>query len=612
MEKHILMDISYGGVLYDIFYMLSFLVAYSILIYEGNKRKLPLLGWVLLLASVQFASIIGTKIFSYSSEEWRFMFQNHIFLPNKEKSLLGCALFAAGTFLVAKSLLRYHYAVWDTFAIAFPISVAFMTTGCFFYGCCFGTESHLPWAVQYPVMSLAHYHQFETGILTYNDLYSLPLHPVQLYATLGGILVTILVIKLSKFWKAEGSLFLSSVILFLLMRFLVEFSRDPFTNKFGGGMLWILKEVQWLYLAVAGLMIILLIFREKTYKAKPIIRYGFPLGLKMQTFYLLSLIVIFVLLHNWLRIPEIIAVNIALLPALFFVGKEIYRTFESHKYKWVYVCSLILPLFLMSQTLPQTQIDSAKVKKINSYHTIGFGVATGSYTDRGPYTSTHPSGCVTPTITEHYFSQKYTTGGVGYSETRETPDTKTVTRYGVNVYFGDYKEFSYTANQQERQFIFGINPFIKYDLNWIGIGTGLHIGDLVYTLGDKYKESNVAPENNYLQLPLFPQFYFRIGPKKYFYADFHFADQFPVSSPGMAFQTGIGTGFGLDNGTSIRLGFSFLDEGGYYFSAYLPIINKIVLEPMYFWTGNAEKSSYPGSLPEDQFSLGISYRFGHK
>jgi hypothetical protein len=165
MERHFLMDISNGGVIYQVFYMLAFLSVYLILVYEGYRRKFPLLTWVLILASVQFASIIGTKLFSYSWEEWGTMFRTHTIIPNREKSLLGCAILASVVFLAVRSLFRFRHDVWDACAVAFPAGVSLMTTGCFFYGCCYGTESHLPWAVQYPVMSLAHYPQFKTGLL---------------------------------------------------------------------------------------------------------------------------------------------------------------------------------------------------------------------------------------------------------------------------------------------------------------------------------------------------------------------------------------------------------------------------------------------------------------
>ena len=604
------MDISNGRLIYEVFYILSFLIIYAILIFEGYKRKFPLLGWVLLLMSIQIASIIGTKLFSYSWNEWQFMFRNHLFLPNMEKSLLGSVLLASATFLIARKLLGFRYPVWDSFAIAFPIGVSFMTTGCFFYGCCFGRESHLPWAIQYPVMSLAHYHQFKSGILTYSDLYSLPVHPVQLYATIGGILVAVLVIRLRRYWKAEGSLLLCSVILFLLMRFVVDFFRDPFTNKFGGQMFWILKVVQWQYLAGTILTTILLIYREKTYKSEALSRNGVQSGLKFQAIYFFTLVALFLMMHKWFRLSEIIAVNIAFLPALLLVGREIYLTLQIRKYKWIYVCSLILPLFLMSQTLPQTEIDTSGTKKIITYRTIGAGFATGNYTDIGTYTTTN-SGCG-PYVEQHYFTQKYAAGGAGYSITRETPDRNKVVNYGAKVFVGEYQQFNQTDSVQQRIFLFGANPFIRYDTKWIGIGAGLHLGNLAYTQGDRNKESSTFPEKNYFKTPVFPQFYFRVGPQRFAFADIHIADQFPVSSPGMAFLLGIGSGFGAKNGFNMRLGMSFLDKSGYYISAYWPIKNKIVLEPLFLWSDDMGINYYPISIPEYQFSVGVSYRFTHK
>jgi hypothetical protein len=57
MEKHLLMDISNGGLLYQVFYVLAFLVIYLILIYEGYRRKFSLITWVLLLASIRIAKL---------------------------------------------------------------------------------------------------------------------------------------------------------------------------------------------------------------------------------------------------------------------------------------------------------------------------------------------------------------------------------------------------------------------------------------------------------------------------------------------------------------------------------------------------------------------------
>jgi phosphatidylglycerol:prolipoprotein diacylglycerol transferase len=610
MDKHILMDISNGSLLYQIFYLLAFLTVYLILIYEGYKRKFPILVWVLLLASIRLAEVIGTKIFSYSWEEWQFMFQNHIFLPNQEKTIYGCALLGVAAYLIVRYLLNFRYPAWDTVAIAFPAAVSVQTIGCFFYGCCFGKPSSLPWAVQYPVMSLAHYHQFKVGLLTYNDLYSLAVHPVQLYELLGGILVILLVIKFRRYWKANGSLLLSSVIFFSLMRFIIEFFRDPLSNKSGGEMLWILKQVQWEYLIFAVLMTLLLFWREGTFNPKPVIRNHKLPGLHTQIAYLLSLVVVILILRNWFTLPEVIALNIALLPAIFFVGLNVFRAFTTLRYKWIYVCSIIVPLLLMSQTIPQAQLDSASTKKYTSYQTIGGGLAMGSYSD-ARYVNTG-SGC--QNINDYtYFTQKYIAGGGGYSFTKLTPDRKKVLTYGGNVYFGNYSQTREYDSLKTNKFLFGLNPFIKYDTRWIGIGGGLHFGNLAYTLGDSKKELTELPEKNYFSSHVFPQFYLRLGPSDIVFAELHIADQFPVSVPGLAFTAAIGGSPFHNKDYKFRIGTTFLDQGPYFISAYLPIRDKFVIEPLYLWTGGINWSTMgPVDLPEKQFSLGISYRFGHK
>ncbi len=604
MEEHLLMA-SNGAFLYQSFYFLAFLAAYAILIYEGYKRKFLLITWILILVCIRLFVVVGTKIFSFSPEEWSFMFKNHVLLSNSEKTMFGGVLLGVAGYFIARQFLRFKQSAWDTVAIAFPVAVSIQSIGCFFYGCCFGTPSNLPWAVQYPVMTLPHFHQFESGLLTYNDLYSLPVHPVQLYESLGGILVVFLVIKFRRYWKAQGSLLLNSMIFFALTRFVIEFFRDPSSNKTGGEMLWMLKQVQWQYLIFALLMSLLLFWREKTYKIKTLALTSKLPKLKKQIGFLLFIVLTFLMLHNWFTLTETIAFNIALLPAVFLIGVEIYRAFTSLRYRWIYACTLLIPLFLMSQTLPKMQVDTTGTKKYNTYHSFGVGFATGNFTDKR--TIYQGSGC-SMVSNDQYFSQKYTAGGIGYSFTKITPDKEKIIRYGANAIFGKYTQTRQADNQEANILLIGVNPYIKYDSRWIGIGGGLNLGNLAYASGDTRKQTTITPEKAYFKTPVFPQFYFRVGPLKYFYGDVHIADQFPISSPGLAFLTGIGTGFGLNNGLNLRFGTSFLDKGTYYFSAYIPIKNRIVIEPLFLKKNN----SYPVKLPENQFSLGISYRLEHK
>ena len=325
MEKHLLLDISNGGLLYQVFYVLAFLVIYLILIYEGYRRKFPLIIWILLLASIRIAEIAGSKLFSFNWTDWQFMIQNHTLIQNPEKTMFGGALVAVIVYFIARYFLKFRESVWDTVAYVLPAGTMISSLGCFFYGCCFGTQSDLPWAVHYPVMSLAHYHQFESGLLTYNDLWSYPVHPVQLYKSLGALLVLLLVFRFRKRWKANGSLLLSSLILFAIVKFVLEFFRDPLSNKTGGEMFWVFKQVQWQYLIFTVIMTLLLFWRERSFTSRPEIRKSPLPGLNTQIAYLLSLVLIFLMLYKWFTLPEIIALNLALLPAVFLVGMRSIR-----------------------------------------------------------------------------------------------------------------------------------------------------------------------------------------------------------------------------------------------------------------------------------------------
>ena len=63
---------------------------------------------------------------------------------------------------------------------------------------------------------------------------------------------------------------------------------------------------------------------------------------------------------------------------------------------------------------------------------------------------------------------------------------------------------------------------------------------------------------------------------------------------------------------NLRAGLSFLEPSSFYLSGYFPIEDQIVIESLFLWSGHGDMTSNTVKLPENQFSLGISYRFGHK
>src|SRR5512135_2356944 len=110
MEKHILMDISNGSSFYQFFYLLAFLAAYLIIIYEGYRRKFPLATWVLILAGIRLAVVIGTKIFAYTGEEWRFMFENQTLLPNHEKTMFGGVFLGVVAYMIVRYIFNFRHS----------------------------------------------------------------------------------------------------------------------------------------------------------------------------------------------------------------------------------------------------------------------------------------------------------------------------------------------------------------------------------------------------------------------------------------------------------------------------------------------------------------------
>ena len=614
MEYHLMQGSASGSLYFRIFYLLAFLTAYGFLLYEGYKRKFPLLTWILIIACVRLFLITGTRFFAYSPKEWQFILQNHTLIFSTKKALIGGLILGFAGYLIAGFWFRFRYNALDTVAVALPLSVSIQKIGCFFAGCCFGKPSTLPWSVKYPVLTLPHYHHFQAGLITQHDLYSLPVHPVQLYFVLGGLLVVMGVIKTQKYWKATGSSFLSSLVFYAIVRFFLEFFRDPLSNKGGGEISGIFKLIQWEFLVCAIVLTLVLIYREK--KAKPstakITCTSTPLH--ASVLFVVMLVLIFWLLQKWFTPVEIIAMNMTLIPAIILVVINVINSLSVWQYKWIYAGILLFPVFLMGQTIAQSNLDTTISKQFLTYKTVSSGFASGDFVNS--HTIGQGEGCDRVQNTE-YFNQQYKVVGTGFSVTQERQDKKETLHYGVNAYFGHNQQTRLSDDQLERTPIFGLNPYIMYDLKWIGIGGGMHVGNLVYSKENRNVDGNGLPETGNLYTFLYPQFYFRAGVKRFFYGDFHVADQFPTSSPGLRYQLGIGTGFGLKNGLLFRFGTTMVESETFfiskYFSAYIPINKYFVIEPLYFW--GKKPSGYQGlypTSPQHQFSLGLNYNFGHK
>lgn len=81
--------------------------------------------------------------------------------------------------------------------------------GCFLQGCCYGKPTSLPWGVSFPPGSLPNRH--------FGDL---PLHPTQLYLSIGNLFIFLFLIRFKP--KFDGQIFLLYLILYSFLRLVME------------------------------------------------------------------------------------------------------------------------------------------------------------------------------------------------------------------------------------------------------------------------------------------------------------------------------------------------------------------------------------------------------
>ncbi len=97
---------------------------------------------------------------------------------------------------------------------------------CFLNSCCYGTVTDLPWAVQYPVDSYPYIANVRMGLISAGAPLSPPVHPVQIYSSLAGLLLFLLVsIYWYRYKEFKGTTFAVYWLLYALFRFTIEFFR---------------------------------------------------------------------------------------------------------------------------------------------------------------------------------------------------------------------------------------------------------------------------------------------------------------------------------------------------------------------------------------------------
>jgi len=142
-------------------------------------------------------------------------------------SFLGAFLFA---FLLACLYIKKHkLSVWKYADIATPsiaLGLFFGRIGCFLNGCCYGVVSE-KYGVRFPSLDTppVYLQHLKEGLISSGSSCSLPVIPTQIYSALFGVVLFFIILKLKKYKKYDGYLFLNFLILYSIYRFIIEFFR---------------------------------------------------------------------------------------------------------------------------------------------------------------------------------------------------------------------------------------------------------------------------------------------------------------------------------------------------------------------------------------------------
>ena len=116
----------------------------------------------------------------------------------------------------------------DCVAPSLCLGLAITRVGCFLGGCDFGRDWNGALAVRFPAGSPAFLQQAELGLLPAGAATSLPVHPTQLYESLAGVGLLMLVWAVRRRQRVSGQALAAFALGYGVLRYLIEIVRaDP-------------------------------------------------------------------------------------------------------------------------------------------------------------------------------------------------------------------------------------------------------------------------------------------------------------------------------------------------------------------------------------------------
>jgi len=202
---------------YGLMLAIAFLVGTWLGLREARRHGLDEDRFLTVVLVTLVASVFGARLLYVLEhlDDYRRHWSSVLALWQGGLTLYGGIV--AGTVVGLWMARRQGLPAWrvaDSLAPSIALGTAFGRVGCFLNGCCYGRPTHLPWGVVYPPDT---YPGLEFG--------ATPIHPSQLYFSLDGLLLFVLLWSVRKRFTVPGQLFWLFVALYALTRIPLDFTR---------------------------------------------------------------------------------------------------------------------------------------------------------------------------------------------------------------------------------------------------------------------------------------------------------------------------------------------------------------------------------------------------
>lgn len=265
MNTQFMIDTTQGYIFYSVFNIFSLMLVTCWVFFSGVKKGYPLTSWFLIIMTGGMFYMLGQRVATYNLQDWNGLFTSFVLPTAGKKTILGGIAGLIGGVSLAKWWLRFRAPVLDHYALVLPFSMAISRVGCLLAGCCYGTQTTLPWGIHYDYKSRVFQSHLMQYKVQFSDDISAAIHPVQLYEVIGCLLITWLVWKTRKKWKARESLFVFFLLCYAVLRFFTEYVRAPEADIILAYSIYGLKAVQWILLGLAFSLLIILALKERIF-----------------------------------------------------------------------------------------------------------------------------------------------------------------------------------------------------------------------------------------------------------------------------------------------------------------------------------------------------------